>query len=113
MAAGASQITCAHRPPSLADLLAEVSDNRIGELPRLRRFTETAAALAGTQTSPASRDAQHRLEWIARRLYGVEEDLQAVAQILTEPPAAHRHSAATAPRIRPAASAPHSSRLGR
>jgi hypothetical protein len=103
VAAVAPLITWAHRPASLASLLTEVSDDRFGDLPRLRRFTETAAALAGTLTGPASRDAQHRLEWIARRLYGIGEDFQAIAQTLTEPPAAPLQAASTALRTRPAA----------
>lgn len=100
-AAVASQIACAHRPASLAGLISEVTDD-LGDLPRLRRFTETAAALADTQTGPASRDAQQRLEWIARRLYSIEEDLRGVAQILTRPPAAPHRSAALPPRARTA-----------
>lgn len=99
MAALASQITCTHRPASLASLLNEVTDDRLGDLPRLRRFTETAAALAGTQTGPRSRDAQHRLQRIARRLHGIEEDLHGVAQILTESPATPRYAAGPPPPV--------------
>nr|WSX75914.1 hypothetical protein OH826_19895 [Streptomyces sp. NBC_00899] len=106
-AARASQTACAHQPESLADLIAAVTDERLGDLPRLRRFTETAAAQAGALTVPVAREAQHRLEWIARRLYGMEDDLRGIAQTLTQRPAAPRPATALPPRGHPPVSAPN------
>lgn len=93
------QITHARRPAQLAGLISAITDDRLGDLPRLRRFAETAAAWAGARTGPVAGDAEHRLEWIARRLHGIEEDLHTVAQILTEPPATPRHAAGSPPPV--------------
>ncbi|MEE4544029.1 hypothetical protein V2S66_18885 [Streptomyces sp. V4-01] len=93
------QITDARRPAQLAGLISAITDDRLGDLPRLRRFAETAAAWAAAQTGPAAGDAEHRLEWIARRLQGIQEDLHGVAQILTEPPATPRHAAGPPPPV--------------
>jgi hypothetical protein len=101
------RIAQARQPAQLAGLISAVTDDRFGDLPRLRRFAETAAAWAAGRTSPGARDAQHRLEGIARRLHGVEEDLHGVAEMLTGPPAARGNAAvpltriaAPAPRLR-------------
>jgi hypothetical protein len=100
-----AQIAHARQPAQLAGLISALTDDRLGGLPRLRRFAETAAAWAAARTIPGAHDAQHRLEGIARSLNGIEEDLHGVTQMLTGAPAAHGNTAL--PLTRPGAPAPH------
>ena len=100
------QVPNAHQPAQLAGLISAITDDRLGDLPRLRRFAESAAAWAGARTGPAAGDIEHRMGWIARRLHGIEEDLHDVAQTLTEQPAAPRPAAVPPLVISPAAPAP-------
>ncbi|MEC3997148.1 hypothetical protein VSR01_28065 [Actinacidiphila sp. DG2A-62] len=71
-----------HRLHSLTKLLSRAVDERSGDLPRLRRLVENMAFTTTTRTGLPPRythDITQRLEWIARRLHGIQEDIQAVS----------------------------------
>jgi hypothetical protein len=66
----------------LATVLAQLADERSGPLATVRSLIEHTSHRASIQpgTGPAT---AHRLELIARRLYGIQQDLDDVAARLT------------------------------
>ncbi|MET9550107.1 hypothetical protein ABZY36_33090 [Streptomyces sp. NPDC006627] len=99
-------------PPAVAALLAtlmyQLADETNGPIASVRGLVEQAAHRLEELPHSYGPAAGHRLEWIARRLYGIQQDLKAAAADL---PAANEH-ATLAPRM-PAAPHPTPARRSR
>ncbi|MDO0936424.1 hypothetical protein QQY66_33750 [Streptomyces sp. DG2A-72] len=90
----------------LAQLLHQLADEATGPLATVRTLVEHAAHRLGPLPHAYGPASEHQLEWIARRLHGIQQDLNAVAADLS----AASHQTVGAP-VRPvprptAASAP-------
>ncbi|WP_414169083.1 relaxase/mobilization nuclease [Streptoverticillium reticulum] len=83
----------------LAEVLAQLADEDASPLATVRGLVEHTAHRIARQAGPAGPDTAHRLELIAYRLHGIQQDLDATAAHL-----------ATAPRPRTAAPAPPAAR---
>ena len=71
--------------PTPSALLAQLADEQ-GQLAAVRGLVEDTAHRLARQPDRARPDTAHRLELIARRLYGIQEDLHNTATDLnTEP----------------------------
>ncbi|MER6127541.1 hypothetical protein ABT173_34150 [Streptomyces sp. NPDC001795] len=66
----------------LATVLAQLADERSGPLATVRGLIEHTAYRASLQPC-TGRDTAHQLELIARRLYGIQQDLEDAAARLT------------------------------
>lgn len=69
-----------------AMLLTQFADERDGVLAAVRGLVEYTAHRFADQPGAADADTAHRLELIAHRLYGIQQDLQATATRLNAPP---------------------------
>ncbi|MGW1194516.1 relaxase/mobilization nuclease [Streptomyces sp. NPDC002536] len=83
--------------PAVADaaqaaLLRRLAEEANGPLANVRRLVEQAAHQVANHHNGRASDAGHRLEWAARRLFALQQDLQATAASLDQaaqrPPAA-------------------------
>ncbi|WP_433549114.1 relaxase/mobilization nuclease [Streptomyces sp. CA-294286] len=105
-------------PPAsaqLTSLLTQLTKEDVGLLPQVRRIVEHAS-LATDQLSPLADDSARRLDWVARRLYRLTEDVAEIASTLAPSasapigPPALRQTAATLP---PSPAAPAGGRRSR
>ncbi|MFJ6752165.1 relaxase/mobilization nuclease [Streptomyces sp. NPDC091266] len=84
------QQTRAQAPPTaatqFATVLAQLADEQSGPLAAVRGLVEHTAHRIARQPDAAGPATAHRLEHIARRLYGIEQDLQTTATHLNTPP---------------------------
>ncbi|MER6304987.1 relaxase/mobilization nuclease [Streptomyces sp. NPDC001657] len=69
-----------------ARVLAQFANEQDGPLATVRGLVEHTAHRIAHQPGAASADTAHRLELIAHRLYGIQQDLQAAATRLNAPP---------------------------
>jgi hypothetical protein len=89
----------------LSHLLRRLADEDTSQLASIRGLIEHAAHRLDDFPHTWSPETGHRLEWIARRLHGIQEDCRSIAHTLTSGPAATpRHATAPPPRVRPATS---------
>ncbi|MCC3778736.1 hypothetical protein [Streptomyces sp. UNOB3_S3] len=65
--------------PAQATLLHRLTEESSGPLANVRRLVEQAAYQVAGLPDGQGGDTGRRLEWVARRLYAVQEDLQATA----------------------------------
>ncbi|WP_030359151.1 hypothetical protein [Streptomyces alboflavus] len=79
----------------LATLMCQLADETNGPIASVRGLVEQAAHRLEELPHAYGPDAGHRLEWIARRLYGIQQDLEAIAADL---PGGNQR-AAMAPRV--------------
>ncbi|MVO90302.1 relaxase/mobilization nuclease [Streptomyces sp. p1417] len=89
----------------LATLVVQLADEATGPLAAVRGMVEQTAYQLAELPHAYGPEAGHRLEWIARRLHGIQQDLDATAAGLP----GHRQRAGTAarrPLQPPAASSP-------
>lgn len=77
----------------LARLLRQLADERTGPLSTVRGLVEHTAHRLDRLPGAHGPDSAHRLELIARRLYGIQQDLDAMAAALP----ANGRTSATAP----------------
>ncbi|MFJ2739685.1 relaxase/mobilization nuclease [Streptomyces sp. NPDC087440] len=97
------QTTVQHAPnvaAHLAVILSQLSDEKSGPLATTRGFVEHTAHRLARQPEAAGPDLAHRLEMIARRLHGVQRDLDATAHLIAAPrprTGVPRHDVAAAP----------------
>ncbi|MEU2874222.1 hypothetical protein ABZ769_34365 [Streptomyces olivoreticuli] len=66
----------------VAQLLHHLAGEANGPLATVRRLVEHTAHRLADRPDPHDRDAGQRLEWAARRLYGLQQDLDAAANTL-------------------------------
>ncbi|MFJ5045463.1 hypothetical protein ACIQH7_10135 [Streptomyces anulatus] len=96
----------------LAGLLGQLADEDTGPLSTVRGLVEHAAHRLGRLPHPHTHGSAHQLELIARRLHGIQQDLDATAAALPTAPAAPARP--TPPPCRAAAApAPPGARLAR
>ncbi|MFL0025921.1 hypothetical protein ACJBCE_23660 [Streptomyces sp. NBUL23] len=96
----------------LAGLLGQLADENTGPLSTVRGLVEHAAHRLGRLPHSRAHGGAHQLELIARRLHGIQQDLDATATALPTAPAAPARP--TPPPYRaPAAPAPPGTRLAR
>ncbi|WP_416986999.1 hypothetical protein [Streptomyces sp. T028] len=69
----------------LGELLHQLADETTGPLATARGLVEHAAHRLGALPHPDGLVTEHQLEWIARRLYGIQQDLDSVAADLAAP----------------------------
>jgi hypothetical protein len=69
----------------LAAIISQLADERTGPLATVRGLIEHTAHQAARQPGAAGADTAHRLELIARRLYGIQQDLDTAATHLNAP----------------------------
>ncbi|MET8013539.1 relaxase/mobilization nuclease [Streptomyces sp. NPDC005271] len=69
----------------LAVIISQLADERTGPLATVRGLIEHTAHQAARQPGAAGADTAHRLELIARRLYGIQQDLDTAATHLNAP----------------------------
>ncbi|MEV0259021.1 hypothetical protein AB0H82_32750 [Streptomyces sp. NPDC050732] len=79
----------------LATVMCQLADETNGPIASVRGLVEQAAYRLESLPHAYGPEAGHRLEWIARRLYGIQQDLKATAANL---PGANQR-AAPAPRM--------------
>ncbi|WP_215449439.1 hypothetical protein [Streptomyces sp. ATCC 21386] len=70
----------------LAQLLHQLADEATGPLATVRGLVEHAAHRLGALPHAYDPATEHQLEWVARRLYGIQQDLDAVAADLASTP---------------------------
>ncbi|MGI5479371.1 hypothetical protein [Streptomyces lavendofoliae] len=63
----------------LAAIITQLADERTGPSATVRGLIEHTAHQAARQPGAAGADTAHRLELIARRLYGIQQDLDTAA----------------------------------
>ncbi|MFI7102747.1 relaxase/mobilization nuclease [Streptomyces sp. NPDC050161] len=68
----------------VAQLLVQLADEHGGPLATARGFVEHAAQRLAGLSQPYGPDAGHRLQWAARRLHGIQQDLDSTATALLE-----------------------------
>ncbi|MEU4347032.1 hypothetical protein [Streptomyces sp. NPDC023838] len=72
-----------HSPPAvaaqLATLMCQLADETNGPIASVRGLVEQAAHRLEELPHAYGPDAAHRLEWIARRLHGIQQDLETTA----------------------------------
>jgi hypothetical protein len=93
----------------LAQLLHQVADEATGPLATARGLVEHAAHRLGPRPYAYGPTPEHQLEWIARRLHGIQQDLHSVAADLSA--ASHQTDPAPArpvPRLTAASARPRS-----
>lgn len=96
----------------LAELLGQLADENTGPLSTVRGLVEHAAHRLGRLPHAQAQGSGHQLELIARRLHGIQQDLDATVAALPTAPAAP--SRPTPPPYRAAAApAPPGARLAR
>ncbi|MFI0711335.1 relaxase/mobilization nuclease [Streptomyces inhibens] len=88
-----------------ARVLAQFADEHEGPLATVRGLVEHTAHRIAHQPGAAGADTAHRLELIAHRLYGIQQDLQATAIRLNAPPQA-RTAVPAPPAVRSATCQP-------
>ncbi|MFD4479417.1 relaxase/mobilization nuclease [Streptomyces sp. NPDC058471] len=69
----------------LADVLTQLADEQAGPLAGVRGLVEHIAYRIAGQPGAAGTETAHRLELIARRLHGIQQDLETTAAHLVEP----------------------------
>ncbi|MFJ4322709.1 relaxase/mobilization nuclease [Streptomyces tricolor] len=69
----------------LAAIISQLADERTGPLATVRGLIEHTAHQAARQPGAAGADTAHRLELIAHRLYGIQQDLDTAATHLNAP----------------------------
>lgn len=69
----------------LAALLSQLSDEKFGPLATTRGFVEHTALRLARQPEAAGLDLANRLEMIARRLHGIQQDLDATVHLIASP----------------------------
>ncbi|MFD4718261.1 hypothetical protein ACFWOY_06405 [Streptomyces sp. NPDC058423] len=69
----------------LAVIISQLADERTGPLATVRGLIEHTAHQAARQPGASGADTAHRLELIARRLYGIQQDLDTAATHLNAP----------------------------
>jgi hypothetical protein len=62
----------------LARVIAQITDEKSGPLADIRRQVEQAAVNAAASPNLRRENADVRLEWIARRLHGLQQDLRSI-----------------------------------
>jgi hypothetical protein len=72
----------------LASVLTQLADEQTGPLATVRSLIEHTAHRIARQPGTASADTAHRLELIARRLHGIQQDLDSTAARPVQPRAA-------------------------
>ncbi|MFJ9058456.1 hypothetical protein [Streptomyces sp. NPDC102409] len=106
------QAEVADAATQLAGLLGQLADERTGPLSTVRGLVEHAAHRLDRLPRAHAQGSAHQLELIARRLHGIQQDLDATAAALPTAPAAPARP--TPPPYRaPAASVPPGARLAR
>ncbi|MFC4612882.1 hypothetical protein ACFO9E_34815 [Streptomyces maoxianensis] len=85
-----------------ATVLAQLADEQAGPLATVRGLVEHTAHRIARQPGAAGPVTAHRLELIARRLYGIQQDLQTTATRLN-PSRRPRTAVPTPPAIKAAA----------
>lgn len=70
----------------LAQALASLADERGGPMAAARTVVEHTARHAARQSSAVETELAHRLELLARRIYGVQQDLTCAADTLAAAP---------------------------
>ncbi|WP_097921926.1 hypothetical protein [Streptomyces sp. wa1063] len=96
----------------LAELLGQLADENTGPLSTVRGLVEHAAHRLGRLPHAQAQGSAHQLELIARRLHGIQQDLDATVAALPTAPAAP--SRPTPPPYRAAAApVPPGARLAR
>ncbi|MGK4906424.1 hypothetical protein [Streptomyces albus] len=96
--------------PQIAALLTQLAEENEGALATARGFVEHAAHRLESLPEPAGADVAHRLKWIARRIHGIQQDIDAAATHLAHDrrtPFASPHGLHTTP---PPLHAPHRTR---
>ncbi|MFJ8676332.1 relaxase/mobilization nuclease [Streptomyces sp. NPDC093589] len=68
----------------IAQVLSQLSDERTGPLATVRGLVEHTSHRLGGLPQPYGSEAGHRLQWAARRLHGIQRDLDHTATILLE-----------------------------
>ncbi|KUJ68696.1 relaxase/mobilization nuclease [Streptomyces albus subsp. albus] len=81
----------------LASVLAQLADEQAGPLATVRGLVEHTAHRIACLPGAAGVDAAHRLELIAHRLHGIQQDLDITAADLVRPRVATTPSAARPP----------------
>ncbi|MEU1149419.1 hypothetical protein ACFYO9_38375 [Streptomyces sp. NPDC005863] len=76
----------------LATLMCQLADENTGPIASVRGLVEQAAHQLEELPHSYGPEAGHRLEWIARRLYGIQQDLKVTAADL---PGANQRAALT------------------
>lgn len=87
-------------------LLRTLADESMGPLAGVRHLVERAAQHLDALPQPCGAANGHHLEWIARRVHAIQEDLLGIAHTITGPPAPSRRTAAAPPPDVPSAPAP-------
>ncbi|MFW6724170.1 relaxase/mobilization nuclease [Streptomyces sp. MAR4 CNY-716] len=72
----------------LAAVLAQLADEHTGPLAAVRGLVEHTAQRITRQPTPAGVGTAHRLELIALRIHALQQDLDATAHDMTQPPPA-------------------------
>lgn len=93
----------------LATVLAQLADERSGPLATVRGLVEHTAYRLARQPGAVGPEAAHRLELIAQRLHGIQQDLDATAaNLATRPPGATSQPglAPAPPKVRPTRRSP-------
>jgi hypothetical protein len=101
-------LASARTATDLARVIAQITDEKSGPLADVRRQVEQAAVNAATSPNLRRENADVRLEWIARRLHGLQQDLRSIIPASSAPhgtssvSGSHHQlpSAASAPRPR-------------
>ncbi|MFE0188008.1 hypothetical protein [Streptomyces sp. NPDC058989] len=92
-----------HSPPSvaaqMANLMCQLADEKAGPIASVRGLVEQAAHRLDDLPHPYGPATGHRLELIARRLHGIQQDLEATAADL--PGASQRAPVASPPATAP------------
>ncbi|MCX4501079.1 hypothetical protein [Streptomyces anulatus] len=107
-----SQANVSDAATQLAGLLGQLADENTGPLSTVRGLVEHAAHRLGRIPHAHAHGGAHQLELIARRLHGIQQDLDATAAALPTAPAAPPRPA-LAPNGASAAPAPPGARLAR
>ncbi|MFJ8669707.1 hypothetical protein [Streptomyces sp. NPDC093600] len=81
----------------LASVVAQLADEQAGPLATVRGLVEHTAHRIACLPGAAGVDAAHRLELIAHRLHGIQQDLDTTAADLVRPRVATTPSAARPP----------------
>ncbi|MGX1759923.1 hypothetical protein ACWIG5_23950 [Streptomyces lydicus] len=98
------EISQAHEPDELADMIALVTNEQHGVMAKLRRFVEGAAHWSSTHDEAVVQYSGHRLAWAARRLHSLQHDLASISSELHSERPSYPHRAppaAVAPAVLP------------
>lgn len=107
---GSSQPNSGHAVPTPATqsaaVLAKLADERSGPLAAARRLIEHTAHRLDAAPGNSTAEVAHRLEWTARRLFALQQDLDHTATTLLQPPADRTRTIPLVPAPPPAPGAP-------